>query len=197
MCAACAAYRLPWSSAGPYIDGMNNSPIMEDALGQFRAYKTMAEKAMAQVSDDEYFEQIDAESNSIALIVKHLAGNLHSRWMDFLTSDGEKPDRDRDGEFVTEAADTRGSLEARWQEAWSVTLAALGNLSDRDLPREVQIRGEPHTVLKAVNRNLTHLAYHVGQITFLAKHLAGQRWQTLSLPRNKGRVSTGRTTRPH
>jgi uncharacterized damage-inducible protein DinB len=169
---------------------------MEDALKEFRSYRTLAEKAMAQVSDGEYFEQIDAESNSIALIVKHLAGNLRSRWTDFLSSEGEKPDRDRDGEFVTEAGDTRGSLEARWQEAWSVTLATLEGLSDKDLHRQVMIRGEPHSVLRAVNRNLTHLAYHVGQIAFLAKHLAGQRWQTLSLPRNRSRVSTGRTNQP-
>jgi uncharacterized damage-inducible protein DinB len=175
---------------------MSDSPIMEDALSVFRAYRAMAEKAMAQVSDDEYFEQIDAESNSIALIVKHLAGNLRSRWTSFLTTDGEKPDRDRDGEFVTEGGDTRGSLEARWQEAWKITSAALESLSDKDLQRTVNIRGEPHTVLKAINRNLTHLAYHVGQIAFLAKHLAGNRWQTISIPRNRSRASTGRTTRP-
>jgi uncharacterized damage-inducible protein DinB len=175
---------------------MNNSPIMEDALKEFRSYKTLAEKAMAQVSDGEYFEQIDAESNSIALIVKHLAGNLRSRWTDFLTTDGEKPDRDRDGEFVTEGADTRGSLEARWQEAWRVTLATLESLSDKDLQREVRIRGEQHTVFRAIYRNLTHLAYHAGQITLLAKHLAGQRWQTLSVPKNRSRVSTGKTPRP-
>jgi uncharacterized damage-inducible protein DinB len=175
---------------------MSNSPIMEDALKEFRSYRTLAEKAMAQVSDEEFFEQIDAESNSIALIVKHLAGNLRSRWTDFLGSDGEKQDRDRDGEFVTEAGDTRGSLEARWQEAWSVTLAALEGLSDKDLRRQVMIRGEPHSVLRAINRNLTHLAYHVGQIAFVAKHLAGQRWQTLSMPRNRSRVPTGRTNQP-
>jgi len=175
---------------------MSDSPIMEEAVSVFRTYKAMAEKAMAQVSDDQYFEQIDAESNSIALIVKHLAGNLRSRWTNLFTADGEKPDRDRDGEFVAEGADTRGSLEARWQEAWKITLAALEGLSDKDLSRVVSIRGEPHSVLKAINRNVTHLAYHVGQIAFLAKHLAGDRWQTLSIPRNRDRVSTRRTTRP-
>jgi len=171
---------------------MEESPVLTDALREFRNYKTLAEKAMAQVNDDEFFRQIDAESNSIALIVKHLAGNLKSRWTDFLTADGEKPDRDRDGEFVTEAADTRTSAEAKWQEAWKITLAALEGLSDKDLHREITIRGEPHTVLKAINRNLNHLAYHVGQIAFLAKHLAGQRWQTLSIPRNKSRLPQGK-----
>ncbi|MGO9409627.1 MAG: DUF1572 family protein [Spirochaetia bacterium] len=179
---------------------MEDSPILEDALALFRNYKTMAEKAMAQVNDEEFFQQVDDESNSIALIVKHLAGNMRSRWSDFLTADGEKPDRDRDGEFVAEAADTRASVEARWNEGWRIALATLEGLSDKDLQRKVSIRGEPHTVLKAVNRNLTHLAYHTGQIAFLAKHLAGQRWQTLSMPRNRNRVSTrkatGKTSRP-
>lgn len=179
---------------------MEDSPILEDALALFRNYKTMAEKAMAQVNDEEFFQQVDDESNSIALIVKHLAGNMRSRWSDFLTADGEKPDRDRDGEFVAEAADTRASVEARWNEGWRIALATLEGLSDKDLQRKVSIRGEPHTVLKAVNRNLTHLAYHTGQIAFLAKHLPGQRWQTLSMPRNRNRVSTrkatGKTSRP-
>ncbi len=179
---------------------MEDSPILEDALALFRNYKTMAEKAMAQVNDEEFFQQVDDESNSIALIVKHLAGNMRSRWSDFLTADGEKPDRDRDGEFVAEATDTRASVEARWNEGWRIALATLEGLSDKDLQRKVSIRGEPHTVLKAVNRNLTHLAYHTGQIAFLAKHLAGQRWQTLSMPRNRNRVSTrkatGKTSRP-
>jgi uncharacterized damage-inducible protein DinB len=169
---------------------MEDSPVLTDALGLFHTYKELAEKAIAQVNDDEFFQQIDDESNSIALIVKHLAGNLRSRWSDFLTADGEKPDRDRDGEFVTEVEDTRVSLEARWQEGWRIALVTLENLSDKDLQREVLIRREPHTVLKALNRNLTHLAYHTGQIAFLAKHLAGQRWQTLSMPRNRSRHST-------
>ena len=180
----------------PYICAMSDSPVIEGALHEFLSYRTLAEKAMAQVGDDEFFEQIDAESNSIALIVKHLAGNMRSRWTDFLSTDGEKPNRDRDGEFVTEGADTRGSLEAKWQEAWAIALAALESLSDKDLQRTVSIRGEPHTVLKAINRNVTHLAYHVGQIAFLAKHLSGERWQTLTVPRNRSRVSTGRTTQP-
>ena len=166
---------------------MDDSPVLTDALREYRTYRTMAEKAMAQVTDEELFRQIDQESNSIAIIVKHLSGNLKSRWTDFLTTDGEKSDRDRDGEFITETVDTRAGIEARWQEAWRISLATLESMSDRDLQREITIRGEPHTVLKAINRNLTHLAYHVGQITFLAKHLAGDRWKTLSIPRNKNR----------
>jgi uncharacterized damage-inducible protein DinB len=181
---------------------MQDSPVLTDALGLFRNYKALAEKSLAQVSDEEFFRQIDAESNSLALILKHLAGNMRSRWRDFLSADGEKADRDRDGEFVTEATDSRASLESKWQEAWAIAFASLEELSDNDLQREVQIRGEPHTVLKAINRNLTHLAYHVGQITFLAKHFVGQRWQTLSTPRNRNRhmerpvMTTEKTTHP-
>jgi len=174
---------------------MADSPVLKDALKLFHTYITLAEKAMAQVSEDGFFRQLDDESNSIALIVKHLAGNMRSRWTDFLTGDGEKPDRDRDGEFVTEGVDTRASLEERWQEGWKVALTSLQSLSDDDLKREVRIRGEPHTVLQAINRNLTHLAYHTGQIAFLAKHLAGQRWQTLSMPRNRSRLPTGKIPR--
>ena len=181
---------------------MRGTLILTEALERFRAYKALAEKSVAQVSDEEFFRQIDAESNSIALMLKHLAGNLRSRWRDFLTTDGEKADRDRDGEFVTEASDSRASLEARWQDAWAITFASLEKLSDKDLQREVRIRGEPHTILRAINRNLTHLVYHVGQITFLAKHLTGARWQTLSIPLNRDRPmeqiaeSTERKTRP-
>jgi hypothetical protein len=181
---------------------MQDSPVLAAALEQFHTYKALAEKSLAQVAGDEkFFCQIDAESNSVALILKHLAGNLRSRWRDFLSTDGEKTDRDRDGEFVTEATDSRAILESQWQEAWAITFGSLEKLSDKDLLREVRIRGEPHTVLKAINRNLTHLAYHVGQITFLAKHLVGQRWQTLSTPRNRNRYmeppakTTEKTTR--
>jgi uncharacterized damage-inducible protein DinB len=175
---------------------MKSSFFLDDALKEFYSFRQLAEKAVAQVSDEEYFRQLDDESNSIAVIVKHLAGNLRSRWTDFLTTDGEKPDRDRDGEFVIESADTRASLEARWQEGWKAAIAALQSLSDEDLKREVRIRAEPHTVLRAINRNLNHLAYHTGQIALLAKHMAGQRWQTLSIPRNRSRLTAGKTTSP-
>lgn len=174
---------------------MEGSPVLKDALRLFTTYRALAEKAMAQVDDDGFFHQLDDGSNSIAIIVKHLAGNFRSRWRDFLTADGEKPDRDRDGEFLIESGDTRASLEARWHEGWKTALATLEGLSDADLSREVRIRAEPHTVLQAINRSLTHLAYHTGQIAFFAKHLPGQRWQTLSMPRNKNRLPTGKIPR--
>ena len=180
-----------------YIVRMIDSLVLTEAIGEFRKYKEMAEKAMTQVGEEAFFHQVDAESNSIAVIVKHLAGNLRSRWSDFLTTDGEKQDRDRDGEFVMEGPDEKAALQKKWDEAWAVALSALGALTPADLEREVRIRGEPHTVLRAINRNLTHLAYHVGQIVFLAKHEAAGAWQTLSIPRNRARVTSRRTNPPH
>jgi hypothetical protein len=144
----------------------------------------MAERAIEQVSDEEFFFLIDAEANSIALIVKHIAGNLRSRWTDFLTTDGEKPDRDRDSEFER-AGDTRGSLMKFWESSWQVLFDNVEPLSSEDLSRTVSIRGEPHTVIEAINRQLTHYAYHVGQIVFLAKHLRSADWKTLSIPKKR------------
>jgi hypothetical protein len=160
---------------------------LDDAIGEFRKYKKYADRAVAQVSDDDFFRQIDRESNSIALIVKHISGNQHSRWRDFLTSDGEKPDRDRDTEFEKFDSDTKERLLARWEEGWRLLFEALTPLTGEDLDRTVSIRGEAHTVLQAIQRQLTHYASHVGQIVFLAKHLAGERWKTLSIPRGKSR----------
>ncbi len=164
---------------------MNGKHWLEDALREFRRLKRQAEKALAQVSDEEFFRALDPESNSLAVIVKHLAGNLRSRWMDFLTSDGEKPDRHRDSEFVIEAGDTRAALMERWERGWKYLFDALEPLGEGALMRTVTIRGEPHTVVQAVNRQLTHYGAHVGQIVFLAKHLAGPRWKTLSVPRGQ------------
>ena len=155
-----------------------------DAVRSFRNYKKMAERAIEQVSDEEFFFLIDAEANSIALIVKHIAGNLRSRWTDFLTTDGEKPDRDRDSEFER-AGDTRGSLMKFWESSWQVLFDNVEPLSSEDLSRTVSIRGEPHTVIEAINRQLTHYAYHVGQIVFLAKHLRSADWKTLSIPKKR------------
>ena len=155
-----------------------------DALEAFRNYKKLAERALKQVSDEEYFKALDAESNSLAVIVKHVGGNLRSRWTDFLTTDGEKPDRDRDGEFVTDA-DTRESLTELWETGWRAVLGALESLTAEDFGRTVQIRGEDFSVLKAINRSLAHTAYHVGQIAFLAKHFRAGNWQTLSVPRGQ------------
>ncbi len=158
---------------------------LDDAIGEFRKYKKYADRAVAQVSDDDFFRQIDRESNSLALIMKHISGNQHSRWRDFLTTDGEKPDRNRDSEFERFDSDTKENLLARWEEGWRLLFEALAPLTGEDLERTVSIRGEAHTVLQAIQRQLTHYASHVGQIVFLAKHLAGDRWKTLSIPRGK------------
>jgi Protein of unknown function (DUF1572) len=158
---------------------------LEDARRQFHGQKKLAEKAMAQVSDEQFFTVLDPEDNSIALVVKHIAGNLRSRWTNFLTSDGEKPDRHRDTEFEKEGRDSRQSLMERWEAGWRVLFENVDPLAPSDLDRTVTIRGEPHTVVKAINRQLTHYAYHVGQIVFLAKHFAGGRWESLSIPRGK------------
>src|SRR3989449_667551 len=148
---------------------------LEDALNEFRRLKKSADKPMAQVSDAEFFRKLRAEENSIALIVKHIAGNLGSRWEEFLTTDGEKPERKRDSEFEIELDDTRGSLIERWEHGWAILFRELEPLRGEDLLRTVLIRSEPYTVVRAINRQLTHYGEHVGQIVFLAKHLAGRR----------------------
>lgn len=156
---------------------------LEDVLLQLRKYKAMADQALAQTSDEHFFASLDDETNSIALNLKHTAGNMRSRWTDFLTSDGEKPDRHRDNEFIIEDGDTRERLTGLWNEGWSVTFSAIEPLRADDLLRIVTIRGEPHTVIEAINRQLTHYSYHVGQIVLLARHFAGARWESLSIPR--------------
>jgi len=155
-----------------------------DALASFRNYKKMAERAIDQVSDDEFFRTIDAEANSIAVIVKHVAGNLHSRWQDFLTTDGEKPTRNRDTEFEL-TADTRESLKQFWEAGWETLFDNVEPLTADDFAKTVTIRGEPHTVVEAINRQLTHYSYHVGQIVLLAKHFRSADWKTLSVPKNR------------
>lgn len=157
---------------------------LRDVVETFRNYKSLAEKAAAQISDEEFFRQIDAESNSIAAISKHIAGNLRSRWTDFLTSDGEKADRNRDSEFIADE-DTRESLTKFWENGWNALFAALESLKAADLEKVVQIRGENYPVFKAINRALAHTASHVGQIMFLAKHFRCKDWKTLSVPKNK------------
>ena len=155
-----------------------------DALESFRSYKNLAEKAMAQTSDEEFFSLIDAESNSIAVIVKHIAGNLRSRWTDFLTTDGEKADRNRDADFEL-SAETRDELMRFWENGWQILFDTLESLRAEDLEKTVRIRGEDFTVVKAISRSLAHTAYHIGQITLLAKHYRSSDWQTLSIPKNK------------
>jgi uncharacterized Ntn-hydrolase superfamily protein len=161
---------------------------LEDMAAQFRMLKQLAERALAQVSDEHLAATLDPESNSIAVLVQHMAGNLRSRWTDFLTTDGEKPDRDRDREFETgDGKLERAELLARWEEGWSRLFAALSALTAADLGRTVYIRGEAHSVPQAIHRQLTHHAYHVGQLVLLAKHFAGPAWQSLSVPKGKSR----------
>jgi Protein of unknown function (DUF1572) len=157
---------------------------LQDSLALLRQYKKMAEGAMAQVTDDQLTAVLDPEMNSIALIVKHITGNMRSRWTDFLTSDGEKPNRNRDSEFMEPPA-TREQLMAGWNDGWELVFGALEPLSDDDLGRTVTIRGEPHSVMQAINRQIAHYAAHVGQIVFLAKHLQHTNWKSLSVPRGK------------
>jgi len=158
---------------------------LDETIKELRKLKDLADKAVAQISDGDFFATLDPESNSIAIIVKHMAGNMRSRWTNFLTSDGEKPDRNRDGEFVIEVRDSKEGLLKRWEIGWSCLFEAIRLLKPGDLDSTVQIRGKPHSVLQAINRQLSHYAYHVGQIVFLAKHFAGERWQSLSVPRKK------------
>ena len=157
---------------------------LADSLALFHNYKTLAERAIEQVPDEHLFTTLDPETNSIAVIVKHLAGNMRSRWTDFLTSDGEKPDRHRDTEF--EAPPTgRAALLAMWEEGWQRLFGALEPLSDADLGRTVTIRGEPHSVMQAINRQVGHIAMHLGQIVLLSKHFAHENWRPLTIPRGK------------
>lgn len=158
--------------------------FLVNTIGSFRSYKKLAERALEQISDEEFFATIDAESNSIALIVKHIAGNLHSRWRDFLTTDGEKASRNRDTEFEI-IEDTRERLMDFWETGWQTLFDALEPLKPEDFEKTVTIHDEPHTVIEAINRQLTHYSYHVGQIVFLAKHLKASDWMTLSVPRNR------------
>lgn len=161
-----------------------STSYIEDSLSLFRYYKKLAEGAMEQVSDKELFATLDEEMNSIAIIAKHMAGNMRSRWTDFLNSDGEKSDRNRDSEFVA-PPQTRKQLMEFWDDGWSRVFQALEPLTDADLGRKVFIRGEAHSVMQAINRQIAHYAYHCGQIIFLAKHLKGSEWKSLSVPRNK------------
>ncbi|HEY0510884.1 MAG TPA: DUF1572 family protein [Thermoanaerobaculia bacterium] len=165
---------------------MDRSPAalyLEDVADQFRKTKDLADRALGQVRDEDLFVTLDPESNSLALLIQHVAGNLISRWTDFLTTDGEKPDRDRDSEFVAREGTTRAELLARWERGWGLLFQSLAALTEADLTRTVFIRAEPHSVVKAIDRQLTHQSYHAGQIVLLAKHFASAHWQNLSVPR--------------
>ncbi len=157
---------------------------LEDAVAILHNYKKLGERAMEQVKDDQLFTVLDEEMNSIAITVKHMAGNMRSRWTDFLTTDGEKPDRNRDSEFVQPPA-SREALMSIWDQGWRYVFAALDPLSEADMSRKVTIRGEPHSVMQAINRQIAHYAYHVGQIVLLAKHFQSSEWKSLTVPRNK------------
>lgn len=156
---------------------------LDDARKLFRLYRDQAERAMAQIGDEAFFRVVEADGNSIAIIVKHIAGSVRSRWTEFLTTDGEKPDRHRDGEFEVYDADSREHLMAFWNASWELLFGVLDNLTADDLMRTVTIRGEPHTAIAAINRQLMHNALHVGQIITLARQDRGANWQPLSIPR--------------
>jgi hypothetical protein len=155
---------------------------IDDAFRSLRGHKRLADDAIAQLSNDQFFAVADAESNSVAIIVKHMAGNMRSRFTDFLTTDGEKPDRNRDQEFIAGDA-SRADIIASWENYWQLVFDTLNGLGPDDLTRTVTIRSEPHTVLQAINRQVAHYSYHVGQIVFLAKHWKGADWKTLSVPK--------------
>jgi hypothetical protein len=161
------------------------SYYLDEAHRQMRGHKRLAEGAMAQLKDHELFLTLDTESNSIALLVKHMAGNMRSRFTDFLNTDGEKPDRNRDQEFELSPTTTRADLTKWWEEGWARVFAAIESLKPEDVMRKVTIRGEPHTVLQAINRQIAHYAYHTGQIVFVAKHIRSSKWKSLSIPRGK------------
>jgi uncharacterized damage-inducible protein DinB len=169
---------------------------LQDVRGVARTYKQLADDAIAQVDDAQFAASLGGEENGIALIVKHMAGNLRSRWTDFLASDGEKPDRERDAEFELHGADDRAALMAAWERGWAAFLGTLDALTAEDLGRTVTIRTEPHSVIRAVDRGVAHACYHVGQIVLLAKHFAGPAWRTLSIPRGKSQPFAARMAEP-
>ncbi len=158
---------------------------LDEAFRSLRGYKRLADAAIAQLNEEQFFATPDAESSSIAVIVKHIAGNMRSRFTDFLTTDGEKPDRNRDSEFVMAPDAKRDEVLAAWEENWELVFQAVNSLLPEDLGRTITIRGEPHSVLQAINRQVTHYAYHVGQIVYLAKHWKGADWKSLSVPKGQ------------
>lgn len=168
----------------PFMPHEFSTSFLNDSIGVLHYYKKLGERAMAQAPDDSLFTLLDPESNCIATIVKHLAGNMRSRWTHFLTTDGEKPDRKRDSEFESPPA-TRAEMMAMWEAGWNHLFTALGSLTESDLSRTVTIRGEAHSVMQAINRQLAHYPYHVGQIAYLARHFAGGRWTSLTIPRGQ------------
>jgi hypothetical protein len=166
-------------------EGSFEAAFLDEVRRSFRGYKRLADGGLAQLSDQDFFRAPDSESNCPAQLIKHMAGNLRSRWTDFLTTDGEKPDRNRDQEFVLTPADTRADLMRRWEESFKIIFDTIATLKPEDFAVVVAIRGEPHTILQAINRSLMHTAYHVGQILYVGKHLRGAEWTMLSIPKGK------------
>ncbi len=171
---------------------------LKDAVSLFRFYKRLGDGALAQAPDEGLFATLDSESNSIAIIVKHLEGNMRSRWKDFLTTDGEKPDRNRDGEFEAPPK-SRAEVMALWDSGWELVFRELDRVTEADMAKTIYIRAEGHSVTQAIHRQLAHYAYHVGQIVFLAKHFAGPQWKALTIPRGKSstfnaQVASGKTS---
>lgn len=164
---------------------MDPIDYLKDVIAEFKSIRNLAEKAMAQVSDEQFFKLIDDEANSIALIVKHISGNMRSRWLDFLTTDGEKDDRNRDTEFIITEDDSREAIMERWENGWKILFDTLESLTPDDLGKTIYIRGNPGKVFSAIHRQIAHYGYHVGQITLLAKHFKNKEWQTLSIPKGK------------
>jgi uncharacterized damage-inducible protein DinB len=168
---------------------MSTPSYLDEARRCFREYKRLAEGAFAQLRSEEWLRTIDSEANSVGAIVKHMAGNMRSRWADFLTSDGEKPDRNRDQEFVLDSSTTPEQIKGWWEAGWQCVFQAMEPLQENDLARTVRIRGHEHTVLQAVNRQITHYAYHVGQIVLLAKHFRGEEWKSLTIPKGQSAMA--------
>jgi Protein of unknown function (DUF1572) len=181
----------PKTMQNPAMPHEFTNSYLADAIRLLHHYKRLGERAIAQAPDEALIITLDAESNSIAIIVKHLYGNMRSRWTDFLTTDGEKPDRSRDTEFESPAT-TRDKLIAQWEAGWKYVFDALATLTDADLIRKVVIRNEPHSVMQAINRQVAHYSYHVGQIVFLAKHFAFDRWTALTIPRGESAAATAK-----
>ena len=179
---------LEAGSVPRYDAGVAGADYLRGAIAELRKYRRLAEAAIAQVPEEHFFSTIGPESNSIAIVMKHIAGNMRSRWTDFLTADGEKPDRERDSEFEREDGDDSAGVRRRWDAGWEALFAAVEPLSEADLSRTVTIRGEPHTVMEAIQRQLTHYAYHVGQIVFLARHFTGPGWKSLSIPKGQSKT---------
>lgn len=173
------------------MDANIGAAYLDEAFRSLRGHKRLAEGAFAQVDDEQFFRILDPEANSVAILVKHIAGNMRSRFTDLLTSDGEKPWRNRDQEFIIAPGDTRAELMRAWGESWKLAFETVRSLKPEDLLKMVTTRGEPNSVLQAVHRATAHYAYHVGQILFLAKHMKSTGWKSLSIPRGQSPPAPG------